>query len=70
MEMMPGSLTSYLRQHGRLDEPQVKTVLLDVLRGLDYAYREQRLVHLDLKPDNLLLISTDSPRVQITPPPF
>ena len=66
MEMMPGSLADYMRQHGNMDETEVKTVLLDVLRGLDYAYTEHRLAHLDLKPDNLLLISADSPRVQIT----
>jgi serine/threonine protein kinase len=66
MEMMPGSLADYLQRHGTVSEPQAKMVLLDVLRGLDYAYREQRLAHLDLKPGNLLLISPDSPRVQIT----
>jgi serine/threonine protein kinase len=66
MEMMPGSLADYLRRHERLTEAQVKSVLLDVLRGLEYAYSEQRLVHLDLKPDNLLLVTADAPRVQIT----
>src|SRR5260370_14067443 len=66
MEMMPGSLADYLEGRGGIDEAQVKMVLLDVLRGLDYAYREQRLAHLDLKPSNLLLVSADSPRVQIT----
>jgi serine/threonine protein kinase len=66
MEMMPGSLADYLQRHGNLTETQAKTVLLDVLEGLDYAYREQRLVHLDLKPDNLLLMSANDPHVQIT----
>jgi eukaryotic-like serine/threonine-protein kinase len=66
MEMMPGSLADYLRRYRRLDSKLVKTVLLDVLKGLNYAYSEQRLVHLDLKPGNLLLISADSARVQIT----
>jgi serine/threonine protein kinase len=66
MEMMPGSLTDYLRQHRNMDETQVKTVLLDVLHGLEYAYTEHQLVHLDLTPNNLLLVSADSPRVQIT----
>jgi serine/threonine protein kinase len=66
MEMMPGSLADYLRRYRRLDPKLVKTVLLDVLKGLNYAYRERRLVHLDLKPGNLLLISADSAHVQIT----
>jgi serine/threonine protein kinase len=65
MERMPGSLADYLQKYGTLSEQQVKTVLLDILRGLEYAYREYRLIHLDLKPLNLLLISADSPRVQI-----
>jgi serine/threonine protein kinase len=65
MERMPGNLADYL-QNRTLSEQQVKTVLLDILRGLEYAYREHGLVHLDLKPLNLLLISADSPHVQIT----
>jgi serine/threonine protein kinase len=66
MEMMPGSLTDYLRSYQRLTESETKAVLLDVLRGLEYAYNEYRLAHLDLKPDNLLLVTANSPRVQIT----
>jgi serine/threonine protein kinase len=66
MELMPGNLSDYLRHYGTLDEPQVKAVLLDVLRGLNYAHREHQLAHLDLKLDNLLLRSADSPHVEIT----
>jgi serine/threonine protein kinase len=66
MERMPGTLSDYLEGHGSLGESQVMMVLLDVLRGLDYTYREYRLAHLDLKPLNLLLVSADSPHVQLT----
>ena len=66
MELMPGSLADYLRSHSALEPSAVKTVLLDVLRGLDEAYRQRNLTHLDLKPENLLLTSIQSPNVKIS----
>jgi serine/threonine protein kinase len=65
MEQMPGSLDDYVAKKGVMDEGTVRTVLLDVLRGLDDAYRQAALVHLDLKPANLLLTS-DPPHVRIS----
>ena len=66
MERMPGSLADYIRYQNMLDESAVKTVLLDVLRGLDEAHRYGNLAHLDLKPENLLLTSAQSPQVKIS----
>jgi len=66
MLLMPGSLDDYLRVHGPLDTSAVRAVLLDVARGLADAQAQANLVHLDLKPQNLLLDSADSPRVRIT----
>jgi serine/threonine protein kinase len=70
MELMPGTLDDYTRIHGPLNPLGVKTVLLDVFRGLREAERECNLAHLDLKPANLLLTSdprlNDPPHVQIS----
>ena len=65
MLLMPGSLNDYLRGHGPLDTSEVKVALLDVARGLADAQAQANLIHLDLKPQNLLLDSADSPRVRI-----
>jgi serine/threonine protein kinase len=66
MLLLPGSLDDYLRGHGPLDIPTTKAVLLDIARGLADAQMQANLVHLDLKPQNLLLHSIDSPRVRIS----
>jgi len=66
MELMPGSLADYLRSRSALETSAVKTVLLDVLRGLDEAHQQRNLAHLDLKPENLLLTSIQSPNVKIS----
>lgn len=66
MVLMPGSLDDYFRAHGPLNTSAIKIVLLDVARGLADARAQADLVHLDLKPQNLLLASTDSPRVRIS----
>jgi len=66
MLLMPGSLGDYLRGHGLLDTSAIKAVLLDVARGLADAQAQANLVHLDLKPQNLLLDTADSPRVRIS----
>jgi serine/threonine protein kinase len=73
MLLTPGSLDDYLRRHGPLDSPAVIIVLLDIARGLADAQEQADLVHLDLKPQNLLLDShnlvldsIDSPRVMIS----
>jgi serine/threonine protein kinase len=66
MLLKPGSLDDYLKEHGPLDASAAKVVLLDVARGLADAQEQANLVHLDLKPQNLLLASANSPRIGIS----
>lgn len=54
MELMKGSTADVLRDHGPFDEPSVLRVLLHIARALGYA-ESQRLVHRDVKPDNILV---------------
>ncbi|MHB8564112.1 MAG: protein kinase domain-containing protein [Acidiferrobacteraceae bacterium] len=65
MELMPGSLADYQRSHPSLDSQTVVQILLDVSSGLGYAYESQRLVHLDLKPANLLLTTNTTNSLQV-----
>ncbi|KZS94824.1 kinase-like protein [Sistotremastrum niveocremeum HHB9708] len=42
-----------------LPQGMVKTILRQVLQALDYVHRECRIVHTDIKPDNMLTIPQD-----------
>lgn len=68
MEVMPGNLADYIRHQNQkmLSKSAVKMVLLDTLHGLDDARRHANVAHLDLKPQNLLLTSIDSPHIKIS----
>jgi serine/threonine protein kinase len=54
MELMKGSTADILRDHGPFDEASVLRVLQHMGRALGYA-ESQRLVHRDVKPDNILV---------------
>ncbi|RWW49489.1 hypothetical protein BHE74_00044402 [Ensete ventricosum] len=40
---------------------RVKTICRSILVGLDYLHRELGIIHTDLKPENVLLVSTINP---------
>lgn len=48
------SLATRLRREGRLPEEEARRILSDISDALDHAHR-QGVVHLDIKPDNVLL---------------
>jgi serine/threonine protein kinase len=54
MELMKGSTADMLRDHGPMDDQQVLRVIQHIARALEYA-DSQRLVHRDVKPDNILV---------------
>ncbi|MBA3697611.1 MAG: protein kinase [Planctomycetes bacterium] len=54
MELMKGSTADILRDHGPLGDEQVLHVIQHIGRALGYA-ESQRLVHRDVKPDNILV---------------
>lgn len=56
MEYVPGPTAGDLvDNNGALPEEQVLQIGLEVAEALDYAWRDHRVVHCDIKPDNLLL---------------
>ncbi len=54
MELMSNTATGLLHEEGRLSEQQLLEVMRDMTRALNYA-ESQRLVHRDVKPDNILI---------------
>jgi serine/threonine protein kinase len=53
MELMCGSIGDLLGQDGPMDEARVRRILADISAALAYA-EANRLVHRDVKPDNIL----------------
>lgn len=54
MELMQRSATAILEEEGPFSESQIIGLLRDICRALAYA-EGQRLVHRDVKPDNILV---------------
>jgi serine/threonine-protein kinase len=58
------NLGSRLHRQGALEADECRRILLEVARALDYAH-ERKVVHRDIKPDNILLQQEDG-RVMVT----
>ncbi|KAK3017505.1 hypothetical protein RJ639_006110, partial [Escallonia herrerae] len=54
------TLVKYTNYHG-LPIHMVKEICFHVLVGLDYLHRQLSIIHTDLKPENVLLLSTIDP---------
>jgi eukaryotic-like serine/threonine-protein kinase len=52
-----GSLSAVLEQKGRLAVKEGLAVLLGIARALEYA-EQQKIIHCDIKPDNIMLSAT------------
>ncbi len=63
MEFLDGvTLEEYLRQHGALSFAETVALLSEVAAALDYAHN-QHLVHRDVTPANIMLVSGENRRV-------
>jgi serine/threonine protein kinase, bacterial len=58
------TLTEKVRREGRLDENSVREILISILSVLDYVH-SYRIVHRDIKPDNIILRHSDNRPVLI-----
>ncbi|MGK7874127.1 MAG: protein kinase [Xenococcaceae cyanobacterium] len=58
------TLTNRVQQQGKLGESSVKEILINILPVLDYVH-SKRIVHRDIKPDNIMLRSWDGKPVLI-----
>ena len=56
MEYVPGPTAGDLvNTQGMLPESEILKIAAEVTDGLNYAWKEHKVVHCDIKPDNLLL---------------
>ncbi len=58
------TLSNKLEQEGTLNESSVKEILLSILPVLEYVH-SKRIVHRDIKPDNIILRDCDGKPVLI-----
>lgn len=65
MPLLDGSLDDVIEAKGSLPESEVLDIILDVVKGLDYAWSTFKILHLDLKPSNVLVESGSTIRIKI-----
>lgn len=57
------SVGNFLKRKTRLQEVDARIVLLSVAEALDYAWSNFRIIHCDLKPDNLMICVDGSVKI-------
>ncbi len=57
-----GDLVQYFKKQPLLEEPELKTFFLKILKGIDYLHKNG-IVHRDIKLDNILLDKHFQPKV-------
>ncbi len=56
MEYIDGeTMKSVLRREGCIPVDAALTIIQQIAEALDYAWKEQRLIHRDIKPDNIMI---------------
>ena len=65
MPLLDCSLDDLIDERGSFSESETKNVIADVTRGLSYAWSKHGLLHLDLKPSNILVERRDDVTIRI-----
>jgi serine/threonine protein kinase len=65
MPLLDGSLDDVIEARGSLIEQEVSKIISDMVDGLEYAWSAFRILHLDLKPSNVLVESNSPIRTKI-----
>lgn len=65
MPLLDGSLDDFIETRGSLNEQEVSKIISDILNGLEYAWSAFKILHLDLKPSNVLVESGSPFRTKI-----
>lgn len=65
MPLLDGSLDNVIEARGSLNEQEVSKIISDILDGLAYAWSDFKILHLDLKPSNVLVESGCPIRIKI-----
>ncbi len=65
MPLLDGSLDDVIEARGSLNEMEVLKIISDILAGLEYAWSTFKILHLDLKPSNILVESSSPIRTKI-----
>jgi len=61
-----GSVYEYLVKKQRLERSDVKTILLDAISALQYAWETKHILHLDIKPQNMLIKHAPPISIQVS----
>ncbi len=65
MPMLNGSLDDLIETRGSLNEQEVTKIISDIVEGLRYAWSAFKILHLDLKPSNVLVERASPIRTKI-----
>lgn len=65
MPLLGGSLDDVIEVRGSLNEQEVLKIISDIVAGLEYAWTAFKILHLDLKPSNVLVESISPIRTKI-----
>ena len=59
MEHVDGkTMKEVLAKEGKIPEGEAVSIIQQIVEALDYAWKEEELIHRDIKPDNIMLTSS------------